>query len=62
MDALDGVAVRASGDEDDRNVGYLSEPSSGPDPVAATLEINVHQDDIGLIAHCKQKSFLGVCR
>jgi hypothetical protein len=35
---------------------------SGLDTVVASLEINVHQHDIKLIAHCKQKGFLWLCR
>jgi hypothetical protein len=56
VDALDGVVVRVSGDEDDRCLAYLAKPPSDLDPFAASSEIDVHQDNIGLIAHCKKGS------
>src|SRR6266508_2496787 len=62
MDALDGVVVTVPGDEDDRHVAYLSKPPSGLNAFAASFETNVHQNNIRLIAHCKQKDFLWVCR
>jgi hypothetical protein len=62
MDALDSAGVSVSGDEDDRCLAYLSKPPSGLDPFAASFEINVHQDNVGLIFHCTQKGFLSVCR
>ena len=61
MDALDGVGVSVPGDEDNRYVAYLSKPPSGLDSFAAPLEINVHQDNIGLILHCLQKGILSIC-
>jgi hypothetical protein len=61
MDALDGIRVGVRGDEDDRYVAYLSEPPSRLDPFATSFEINVHQNNIGLILHCLQKGILSVC-
>jgi hypothetical protein len=34
MDALDGVVVSVSGDEDDRCLAYLTKPPSDLDPFA----------------------------
>src|SRR5680860_741293 len=51
MDALDGIAVSVSGDEDNRRVAYFAKPSSDFDPLAASFERNVHQNDIRLVAH-----------
>jgi len=62
VDALDGVVVRVSDDKDDRYVAYLSKPPSGLDPFATSFEIDVHQDNIGLIFHCTQKGLLSICR
>jgi ATP dependent DNA ligase domain len=62
VDALDGGAVRASGYEDDRCLEYLAKPPSDLDPFAASFEINVHQDNIGLIAHCEPRGLLSICR
>jgi hypothetical protein len=56
MDALDSVAIGVSGDEDDGYLAYLSKPSSRLDPFATSFETNVHQDDIGWIAHGTRKS------
>jgi hypothetical protein len=63
VDAVDGVGVSVSGDEDDnRYVAYLSEPPRGLDPFAASFEIYVRQDNIGRILHCLQKGILSICR
>jgi hypothetical protein len=35
MDALDGVAISISGDEDDRCLAYLAKPPSDLDPFEA---------------------------
>ena len=52
MDALDGNAVGKCGDEDDRYVAYRAQPSSSLDPVVRSIEIDVHQNNIGLMARC----------
>src|SRR6478672_11906719 len=46
---VSGVGV--CGDENDRYVAYLAEPSSGLDALAASFEINVHQDNIRRVLH-----------
>ena len=51
-DARDCVAVRVSGNENYRRLAYLSKPPSNLDAFAASFEIDVHQDDIGLIDRC----------
>ncbi len=62
MDPFHGVSVSICGDEDDRCLAYLPQPPSDFDPFATSLKTNVHQDNIGLIAHCTRPGSLGVCR
>ena len=54
MDALDGVAVAVSSEENDRHVANLTEPSASLDTFAASFEIDVHQHNVRQIAHCPQ--------
>jgi hypothetical protein len=61
MDALEGIVIGVGGDEYDRYVAYLSKPPGGFYTFATSFEINVHQDDIGLLLHCLQKGILSVC-
>ena len=61
MDTLDGIAVGVCSDEDDGYVAHFAKPSGSLDPFAASLQINVHQDDIWQIFHCLQESVLCVC-
>ncbi len=60
MDALDGVGVRISGNENDRGITYTVKPPSDLNPFAASFEINVHQHNIGLIGHCELGCFCPV--
>ena len=62
VDALDGIAVRVPSDEDDRRLPYFAKPPGDLDPFAATFEIDIHQDDIGLNGLSKPAGLLSVCR
>ena len=42
-------------------MGNKSAPATAFDPFAASFKINVHQDNIGLIAHGLHKGFLSIC-
>ena len=55
VDALDGVAVRVSANKDNRGLAHRMKPSGDLNPFAASFEIDVHQDNIGLIAHCEDE-------
>jgi hypothetical protein len=48
VDALDGVAVRIPGDEDDRCLAHLVQPPSDLDPFAASFEIDVIEATLAL--------------
>jgi len=61
MDAFESVKVCVFGEEDDGHFAHFVKPSSGLDAFATSFKTNVHQDNIGLIAHCKQEGFLSVC-
>jgi hypothetical protein len=56
------VAVSVASDENDGRVAYLSKSPCHLNPLAAAFETNVHQDNIGLITHCKQEGLLSICR
>ena len=61
VNTLDGIVVGVCSDEDDRHVAHFAKPSGSFDPFAASLQINVHQDDIWQILHCLQECVLCVC-
>jgi hypothetical protein len=42
LNAIDGVAIRVSGNEDDRGLAYLIKPPSDLNPFTPSFEINVH--------------------
>ena len=53
VDALDRPAVSVSGDENYRYLAYGTKPSRDLDPFAASFEVDIHQDNIWLVAHCE---------
>ena len=62
MDALDSVAVSVSSNEDDRYIAFLSKRPSGLDSFAASFEIDVHQNNVGLVGPCKAASLYFIRR
>ena len=62
VDALDGVVVRVSANKDNRGFVHRTKPSADLNPFAAPFEIDVHQDNIGLIAHCEDGGLMSIRR
>ena len=61
LDTLYGSAIRVTRDENDRSLACLTEPSSDLDPFSASFQIDIHEDNIGLIVHRKHAGLLSIC-
>jgi hypothetical protein len=60
VNALNSIVIIVRGDKDNGRIAYLSKPPRGFYTFAASLEIDIHQNNVGFIAHSEGASLFRV--